>query len=100
MADLIIIAPATADIIARISAGMANDLLTTICLATSAPIAIAPAMNQQMWHAAATQANVTTLTERNLQIWGPGSGEQACGDLGLGRMLEVDELVALTCDFF
>ena len=99
-ADLIIIAPATADIIARISAGMANDLLTTICLATSAPIAIAPAMNQQMWHAAATQANVTTLTERNLQIWGPGSGEQACGDLGLGRMLEVDELVALTCDFF
>ncbi len=81
---------------------MANDLLTTICLATSAPIAIAPAMNQQMWHAAATQANVTTLTERNLQIWGgPGSGgEQACGDLGLGRMLEVDELVALTCDFF
>lgn len=99
-ADLIIIAPATADIIARISAGMANDLLTTICLATSAPIAIAPAMNQQMWHAAATQANVTTLTERNLQIWGPGSGEQACGDLGLGRMLDVDELVALTCDFF
>lgn len=99
-ADLILIAPATADIIARISAGMANDLLTTICLATSAPIAIAPAMNQQMWHAAATQANVTTLTERNLQVWGPGSGEQACGDLGLGRMLDVDDLVALTCDFF
>ena len=98
-ADLIIIAPATADIIARITAGMANDLLTTICLATSAPIAIAPAMNQQMWHALATQANIKTLNERNVQIWGPGSGEQACGDVGLGRMLDVDELVTLASDF-
>lgn len=99
-ADLIIIAPATADIIARIAAGMANDLLTTICLATNAPIAIAPAMNQQMWHAVATQANIKTLNERCYQLWGPGSGEQACGDIGLGRMLEVDELVSLTSDFF
>lgn len=98
-ADLIIIAPATADIIARITAGMANDLLTTIYLATSAPIAIAPAMNQQMWHALPTQANIKTLSERNIQIWGPGSGEQACGDVGLGRMLDVDELVTLASDF-
>jgi len=99
-ADLIIIAPATADVIARITAGMANDLLTTLCLATSAPIVIAPAMNQQMWHAPATQANIKTLTERTVQIWGPGSGVQACGDIGLGRMLEVDELVTLSSDFF
>ncbi len=99
-ADLIIIAPATADIIARITAGMANDLLTTLCLATNAPIAIAPAMNQQMWHAIATQANVATLNERGYPFWGPGSGEQACGDIGLGRMLEVSELVNLTSDFF
>jgi len=99
-ADLIIIAPATADIIARITAGMANDLLTTLCLATSAPIVIAPAMNQQMWHAQATQTNISTLEQRGISIWGPGSGEQACGDVGLGRMLEVDELVALSSDFF
>jgi len=99
-ADLIIIAPATADIIARIGAGMANDLLTTLCLATNAPIVIAPAMNQHMWHALATQANIKTLHERGYHIWGPGSGEQACGDIGLGRMLEVEELVTLSSDFF
>lgn len=99
-ADLIIIAPATADIIARITAGMANDLLTTLCLASSAPITIAPAMNQQMWHALATQANIKTLDERGYKVWGPGSGEQACGDIGLGRMLDVDELVTLSSDFF
>jgi phosphopantothenoylcysteine decarboxylase/phosphopantothenate--cysteine ligase len=99
-ADLIIIAPATADIIARITAGMANDLLTTLCLATDAPIALAPAMNQQMWHAIATQANIATLNERGYHLWGPGSGEQACGDIGLGRMLEVSDLVDLSDNFF
>jgi phosphopantothenoylcysteine decarboxylase/phosphopantothenate--cysteine ligase len=99
-ADIIIIAPATADIIARITAGIANDLLTTLCLATDAPIALAPAMNQQMWHAVATQANIATLNERGYHLWGPGSGEQACGDIGLGRMLEVSELVNLSNDFF
>lgn len=99
-ADLIFIAPATADIIARITAGIANDLLSTLCLATSAPIAIAPAMNQQMWHAKATQANISTLKRWGLHIWGPGTGEQACGDIGLGRMLDVDELVTLSSDFF
>ncbi|TWX66291.1 bifunctional phosphopantothenoylcysteine decarboxylase/phosphopantothenate--cysteine ligase CoaBC [Colwellia demingiae] len=99
-ADLIIIAPATADIIARITAGMANDLLSTLCLATSAPIAIAPAMNQQMWHAKATQVNIGTLKQWGFHIWGPGAGEQACGDIGLGRMLDVNELVTLSSDFF
>ena len=99
-ADMILIAPATADVIARITAGMANDLLSTLCLATSAPIVIAPAMNQQMWHAKATQANISTLIQRDVFIWGPGSGEQACGDVGLGRMLDVDEIVTLSSDFF
>jgi len=99
-ADLVLIAPATADSIARIACGMANDLLTTICLATSAPIAIAPAMNQQMWHAEVTQENIAKLISRKVAVFGPGSGEQACGDVGLGRMLDVDELVKLTCDFF
>ncbi|MCJ8318881.1 MAG: bifunctional phosphopantothenoylcysteine decarboxylase/phosphopantothenate--cysteine ligase CoaBC [Colwellia sp.] len=99
-ADLILIAPTTADVIAKISCGLANDLLSTLCLATAAPIAIAPAMNQQMWHAAPTQDNIKTLTRRGVAIWGPGAGEQACGDIGLGRMLDVDDLVELTCNFF
>lgn len=94
-ADLILIAPATADIIAKITAGMANDLLTTLCLATAAPIAIAPAMNQQMWHNVATQNNIQTLTARNFSVLGPAAGEQACGDVGYGRMLEVNELIPL-----
>lgn len=96
-ADFILIAPATADIIAKIAAGMANDLLTTLCLATAAPIAIAPAMNQQMWHNQATQKNINTLTSWQYTLFGPGAGEQACGDVGLGRMLDVPELVELTC---
>lgn len=96
-ADFILIAPATADIIAKIAAGMASDLLTTLCLATAAPIAIAPAMNQQMWHNRATQNNISTLTSWDYKVFGPGSGEQACGDVGLGRMLEVNELVDLIC---
>lgn len=99
-ADFILIAPATADIIAKIASGMANDLLTTLCLATSAPVAIAPAMNQQMWHNLATQNNINTLTSWGYKVFGPGAGEQACGDVGLGRMLEVDELVTLTCQQF
>ncbi|WP_448249479.1 bifunctional phosphopantothenoylcysteine decarboxylase/phosphopantothenate--cysteine ligase CoaBC [Thalassotalea agariperforans] len=99
-ADLILIAPATANSIAKLSHGLADDLLTTICLATSSPIAIAPAMNQQMWHNLASQANIKTLASRNFLIWGPGSGEQACGDVGLGRMLDIPELVDHVCDFF
>ncbi|WNC71922.1 bifunctional phosphopantothenoylcysteine decarboxylase/phosphopantothenate--cysteine ligase CoaBC [Thalassotalea psychrophila] len=92
-ADLILIAPATANTIARLSAGMADDLLATICLATAAPIAVAPAMNQQMWHAKATQENMTVITRRGIHVWGPGAGEQACGDVGYGRMIEPDDIV-------
>ncbi|MBB1337686.1 bifunctional phosphopantothenoylcysteine decarboxylase/phosphopantothenate--cysteine ligase CoaBC [Pseudoalteromonas sp. SR44-2] len=94
-ADLILVAPATCNIIAKMAAGIADDLLTTLLLATPAKVAIAPAMNQQMYAHAATQANLTTLKARNVLIWGPGKGEQACGDIGAGRMLEPHELVAL-----
>ncbi len=87
-ADLVILAPATADLIARVTAGMANDLVTTICLATAAPVAVVPAMNQQMYRAIATQHNLQTLAERGVLIWGPDSGSQACGDIGPGRMLD------------
>lgn len=93
-ADLVLLAPATADLIARVHAGMGNDLLTTVCLATDAPIAIAPAMNQQMYRAAVTQANIAALGARGCLIWGPDSGAQACGDVGPGRMLEPMALVA------
>jgi phosphopantothenoylcysteine decarboxylase/phosphopantothenate--cysteine ligase len=99
-ADLVLIAPATANTIAKVAHGLANDLLTTICLATDAPIAIAPAMNQQMWHNRATQNNIEIVTQLGLHIWGPAAGEQACGDVGLGRMLDVPALVNYTCDFF
>lgn len=92
-ADLIILAPATADLIARVTAGMANDLVTTSCLATAAPIAVVPAMNQQMYRAAVTQQNLQTLHARGLLIWGPDSGSQACGDVGPGRMLDPLQIV-------
>ena len=92
-ADFILVAPASADVIARITHGMANDLLTTCILASSAPLAIAPAMNQQMYKNIATQANLATLISRNIHIFGPNAGEQACGDIGPGRMLEPLQLV-------
>ncbi|MEL0640140.1 bifunctional phosphopantothenoylcysteine decarboxylase/phosphopantothenate--cysteine ligase CoaBC [Pseudoalteromonas aliena] len=94
-ADLILVAPATCNIIAKMAAGIADDLLTTLLLATPAKVAVAPAMNQQMYAHAATQANLATLKARNVLIWGPGKGEQACGDIGAGRMLEPYELVTL-----
>src|SRR5688500_12807773 len=87
-ADFVIIAPATADFLARLATGQADDLLTTLCLATDAPIALAPAMNRLMWSNAATQANVATLKSRGIHVWGPGEGDQACGEVGAGRMLE------------
>ena len=87
-ADVVLIAPASADFLARLSAGLADDLLTTLCLATEAPIAVAPAMNHLMWSNAATRANVAKLAERGVQIYGPGEGDQACGETGEGRMLE------------
>jgi phosphopantothenoylcysteine decarboxylase / phosphopantothenate---cysteine ligase len=93
-ADLVLVAPASADFLARLAAGLADDLLTTTCLATTAPIAVAPAMNQQMWAAAATQANVCTLRCRGVQVWGPDAGSQACGETGAGRLLEPLELAA------
>jgi len=94
-ADLVLVAPASADFLARLTAGRADDLLATLCLATSAPIAVAPAMNRLMWDNAATQANLATLTRRGVRVLGPAQGEQACGEVGLGRMLEPAELATL-----
>ncbi|OOZ46100.1 bifunctional phosphopantothenoylcysteine decarboxylase/phosphopantothenate--cysteine ligase CoaBC [Solemya velum gill symbiont] len=91
-ADLVVIAPATADLMARLAHGKADDLLTTLVLATPAAVAIAPAMNQQMWADTATQANLERLDEREYLIWGPAAGEQACGDVGMGRMIEPAEI--------
>lgn len=99
-ADLALIAPATANIIAALRAGLANDLLSTIALATPAPIAIAPAMNQQMYRAKATQDNLAVLKARGVHIWGPASGEQACGDIGPGRMLQPNDIVSQAEAFF
>jgi phosphopantothenoylcysteine decarboxylase/phosphopantothenate--cysteine ligase len=92
-ADRILVAPATADFIGRLAHGLADDLLTTLCLATDAPVSIAPAMNRLMWANAATQANVELLRSRGVTILGPGVGDQACGETGPGRMLEPAELV-------
>ncbi|EOE6864106.1 bifunctional phosphopantothenoylcysteine decarboxylase/phosphopantothenate--cysteine ligase CoaBC [Cronobacter dublinensis] len=99
-ADLVILAPATADLIARVAAGMANDLVTTICLATPSPVAVVPAMNQQMYRNVATQHNIELLAARGLHIWGPDSGSQACGDVGPGRMLDPLEIVELAVNHF
>lgn len=99
-ADLILIAPASADFIARLVHGQGNDLLTTLCLASPAPIAVAPAMNQGMWRNASTQANVEVLKQRKIHIFGPAAGEQACGDIGPGRMLEALELVDAAAGLF
>jgi len=93
-ADVVLIAPATAEVMARIVSGGAPDLLTTICLATQAPIALAPAMNHVMWNNPATQANRAVLEERGIHILGPGIGSQACGEEGAGRMLEPDVIAA------
>ncbi len=99
-ADAIVIAPATANTLAKITYGLADDLLTTVCLASKAPLAIAPAMNQQMWHNAATQHNVQTLQQRGVRVFGPAAGEQACGDVGFGRMLEPEHILDATEQLF
>jgi len=99
-ADLVIVAPATANSIARIAHGEADDILTTLVLATPAAIAIAPAMNQGMWSDAQTQANITALAARGYTLIGPGSGEQACGDVGLGRLSEPEEIVTACAALF
>ncbi|MCK5639946.1 MAG: bifunctional phosphopantothenoylcysteine decarboxylase/phosphopantothenate--cysteine ligase CoaBC [Gammaproteobacteria bacterium] len=91
-ADIILAAPASANFMSRLSEGRADDLLATLCLATSAPIVLAPAMNQQMWLAEATQYNVQVLTGRGIRLFGPAAGEQACGEVGPGRMLEPEQI--------
>ncbi|MDE1922290.1 MAG: bifunctional phosphopantothenoylcysteine decarboxylase/phosphopantothenate--cysteine ligase CoaBC [Gammaproteobacteria bacterium] len=91
-AELVLIAPASADMLARLAGGRADDLLSTLCLATEAPICVAPAMNRVMWANRATQANVATLVARGVRVLGPGSGNQACGEVGPGRMWEPEKL--------
>ena len=90
--DMILVAPASADFIARLANGLADDLLTTLCLARDCPLMIAPAMNRQMWENTATQRNLALLRLDGIKIVGPASGEQACGEIGMGRMLEASEL--------
>ena len=99
-ADRIVIAPASADFIARLRLGMGNDLLSTLCLATSAPILLAPAMNQQMFKQAAVQENLAILAQRGVTFIGPNSGFQACGDVGKGRMSEPMEIFQAVNDSF
>lgn len=99
-ADAVLVAPATANFIARLAQGRADDLLSTVCLATEAPVAVAPAMNQQMWMNAATQRNINTLKQNQIRCFGPASGDQACGETGEGRMLEPSELVDATSQLF
>ena len=99
-ADVVLVAPATADFLARLRLGLANDLATAVCLATEAPILAAPAMNQQMWKHAATQDNLAALRARGLRTAGPGAGSQACGEVGPGRMLEATEICAATAAVF
>ena len=99
-ADLVLIAPATADFIARTAFGKADDLLSTLILATSAPVAIAPAMNQAMWGNISTQTNLELLKQKSFYLFGPAEGQQACGDVGLGRMLEPEELARRSAELF
>lgn len=99
-ADFVIVAPASADMIAKMAQGMANDLASTLLLATAAPVAICPAMNQQMYAHAATQDNLNLLSKRGVSIWGPASGEQACGDVGKGRMIEPHDILSLLLEHY
>ncbi len=99
-ADAVVIAPASANVIARLAQGRADDLLAAVCLATGAPVAVAPAMNQQMWANAATQDNLRKLRERGVHQFGPAIGDQACGETGLGRMLEADDIARHTAGLF
>jgi phosphopantothenoylcysteine decarboxylase/phosphopantothenate--cysteine ligase len=99
-ADLILVAPASADFLARIAHGMADDLLATMVLARDCPLLVAPAMNRQMWENPATQRNVAQLQADGVSILGPASGEQACGEVGAGRMLEPEEILEETIAFF
>jgi len=93
-ADLVVVAPATANFLGTLAAGLAGDLLSTVCVATTAPLVVAPAMNQVMWANAAVQANRTLLEARGVRFLGPATGDQACGETGPGRMLEPNEIAA------
>jgi phosphopantothenoylcysteine decarboxylase/phosphopantothenate--cysteine ligase len=99
-ADVVVVAPATADILARMAAGIADDLATTALLATDKPIMVAPAMNVRMWEHPATRANLRTLGERGVRVVGPGEGDMACGEWGMGRMAEPVEIVEEIEAFF
>jgi phosphopantothenoylcysteine decarboxylase/phosphopantothenate--cysteine ligase len=99
-ADLVLVAPATAQIMAKMAQGMADDLATTLLLATDTPVMIAPSMNVRMWQHPATQRNLKRLQEDGVQIIGPNDGEMACGEYGPGRMAEVDEILARVVGFF
>lgn len=99
-ADRVLVAPATANFMARLAQGQADDLLTAVCLASPAPVCVAPAMNQAMWRKPVTQANVELLQSRGIAVWGPNVGLQACGDTGPGRMLDVPDLVSLLAASF
>ena len=99
-ADVVLIAPATANMMARLCSGSADELLTTVCVASEAQIAIAPAMNQQMWQNSATQQNLQTLTDRKIWVFGPDSGEQACGEVGPGRMLQPQDIAQRLAEHF
>jgi phosphopantothenoylcysteine decarboxylase/phosphopantothenate--cysteine ligase len=99
-ADAVLVAPATADFIARLALGLADDLLATLCLAHACPLLVAPAMNRQMWENLATQRNVAQLHADGVSVLGPAAGEQACGEVGEGRMLEAEELFDALCAFF
>lgn len=99
-ADAILVAPATADFMARLAQGRADDLLTTLCLARDVPLIVAPAMNRQMWEAPATRRNVAQVIEDGVTVFGPAAGEQACGEVGMGRMLEPEELSERLEGFF
>ena len=93
-ADVVVVAPATANFLGSLAAGLAGDLLSTVCIATTAPLVVAPAMNQAMWASAAVQANRTLLEARGVRFLGPATGDQACGETGPGRMLEPNEIAA------
>lgn len=99
-AEFVLVAPASADFLARIRLGRADDLLTTLCLASEAPVAVAPAMNRVMWQHPATQENVSILLQRGVAVWGPDVGEQACGETGPGRMLAPQTLLQRVDEWF
>ncbi len=99
-ADAVLIAPASANFLAKLAQGRADDLLSTVCLATQAPLAVAPAMNRQMWDNPATEANIATIQQNGIKVFGPARGSQACGETGPGRMLEPIELASLLAQLF